>query len=94
MPAEGVTPTTYHAVTPPVTRGAVDGGGDVSRASLIGRDVTPSHPPRPTSEGVTRFVLTIESADTSRPVISRLRGLLKTTLRAWGFRCISVEGRP
>jgi hypothetical protein len=41
------------------------------------------------------YVLTIEAAKGSwrTPPIQRLRGLLKTMLRAWGFRCTNIATR-
>jgi hypothetical protein len=42
-------------------------------------------------QGQTRYVLTITPTWGQAPTVVRLRGLLKSLLRAYGFRCVTVQ---
>lgn len=47
--------------------------------------------PAPPSDRGRRFVITVESMESSIPVEIRLRHLLKAALRSQHLRCLSIE---
>ena len=51
------------------------------------------HCTAPTEKPVQKFIIIVspEPGRWRAPVELRLRGLLKTALRAWGFRCLSCK---
>jgi len=50
--------------------------------------------PRPPRAPAKEYLVHLRIPDTNPPAINRLRGVLKTALRAFGARCVSVREAP